>query len=120
MDLGGSCWSTFFFLIIFVRSVMRHGAKSERHHVPRAIWMREVIRLLIVGSNPTLTSGRSVSSVGRAIHLWTCHWFESFTDLFFLKYFGNKKNKMKRLIQKIMLWYYYRFPKKKRKNIWDL
>jgi hypothetical protein len=21
---------------------MRHGAKSERHHVPRAIWMREV------------------------------------------------------------------------------
>jgi hypothetical protein len=27
---------------------------------------------------------------------------------------------MKRLIQKIMLWYYYRFPKKKRKNIWDL
>ena len=62
---------------------MRHGAESERHHGPRAIWTREVIRSLIVGSNPTLTSGRSVSSVGRAIHLWTWHWFESFTDLKF-------------------------------------
>jgi hypothetical protein len=34
MDLGGSCWSTFFFLIIFVRSVMRHGAKG----VFRMLW----------------------------------------------------------------------------------
>lgn len=27
---------------------------------------------------------------------------------------------MKRLIQKLMLWFSYRFPKNKRKDIWDL
>jgi hypothetical protein len=27
---------------------------------------------------------------------------------------------MKRLIQKLMLWFTFRFPKNKRKDIWDL
>ena len=60
------CWEQKVEESLFVRSVMRHGAESERHHGPRAIWTREVIRSLIVGSNPTLTSGRSVSSVGQS------------------------------------------------------
>ena len=66
---------------------MRHGAESPRPIVPDTCGFYGVVRSLIVGSNPTLTSGRSVSSAGRAIHnpkKWTCHWFESFTDLFFL------------------------------------
>jgi hypothetical protein len=49
---------------------MRYGTESERHHGPRAIWAREVIRLLIVGSNPSLTTsgylipGSTVTTIG--------------------------------------------------------
>ena len=48
---------------------MRHGAESPRHHGPRAIWTREVVRLLIVGSNPTLTSrfGSSPNSMSNTM-----------------------------------------------------
>lgn len=63
-----------------VRSVMRHGAESERHHGPRAIWTREVIRLLIVGSNPSLATsgylipGSTVTTIGEfgMSHEWGC------------------------------------------------
>ena len=32
----------------------------------------------------------------------------------------EEKTNIKRLIQKLMLWFSYRFPNKKRKDIWDL
>jgi len=32
----------------------------------------------------------------------------------------EKKTNMKRMIQKLTLWFLYRFPKNKRKDIWDL
>ncbi len=34
--------------------------------------------------------------------------------------FPKSKQKIKRYIQKIMLWVSYRFPKKRRKDIWEL
>ena len=43
---------------------MRHGAEPPRPIVPDTCGFYGVVRSLIVGSNPTLTSGRSVSSVG--------------------------------------------------------
>jgi hypothetical protein len=32
----------------------------------------------------------------------------------------QKKGKMKRVVQKLMLWVTFKFPKKKRKSIWKL
>jgi hypothetical protein len=39
-----------------VSSVMRHGAESPRPMVPDTCGGHGVVRLLIVGSNPTLTT----------------------------------------------------------------
>jgi len=32
----------------------------------------------------------------------------------------SKKNKMRRIIQKLLLWLSFKFPKKGKKSIWDL